>query len=366
MITNVQPELTTTEHDELTRCESVIEQGLRTFVDVGTALLTIRDGRLYREDWGTFEDYCQGKWGMVRRHANRMIAAAQAVVNLGPIGPIPQVESQARPLTQLAPDDQRIAWERAIETAPEGKITGAHVQRVVDGMRELPGTEDLEDDDDIELCAWLASYNNVGDDVCRSSGNVIIGTECGPHCPLYAIEEPKFSSEGQPHVSHNSGNNEWYTPPKFIEAARQVMGQIDLDPASSDIANQTVQATTFYTEQDDGLQHDWHGRVWMNPPYASPLIGQFSDKLVEHIARGSVPEACVRVNNATETAWFGAMLDVADCVCFIKTRVKFIDADGNPSGAPLQGQAILYAGPNWSMFGQVFSEFGRVLYAWRD
>ena len=169
-----------------------------------------------------------------------------------------------------------------------------------------------------------------------------------------------------PHVSQNSGNNEWYTPPRFIEAARQVMGEIDLDPASSDVANKTVQAATYYTQEDDGLQHDWYGRVWMNPPYASPLIGQFSDKLVEHVSLGGVTEACVLVNNATETAWFGAMLDVADCVCFIKTRVKFLDIDGNPSGAPLQGQAMLYVGPNWGMFGQVFSEFGRILYAWRD
>lgn len=170
----------------------------------------------------------------------------------------------------------------------------------------------------------------------------------------------------KPHVSRSTGNNEWYTPPEYIEAARQVMGEIDLDPASSEIANEIVGATTFYTQENDGLQHDWHGRVWMNPPYASNLIGLFTGKLARHVKWGDVPEACVLVNNATETAWFNVLLDIAACVCFIRGRVKFIDAEGNPTGAPLQGQALLYIGPKASAFGQAFSGLGVVLYAGRN
>lgn len=169
-----------------------------------------------------------------------------------------------------------------------------------------------------------------------------------------------------PHVSRNTGNNEWYTPPEYIEAARCVMGAIDLDPASSEFANEIVKATTFYTTENDGLAYNWRGRVWMNPPYASDLIGLFADKLAKHIKQGDVTEACVLVNNATETGWFNTLLDEAACACFIRGRVKFIDIDGNPSGTPLQGQAILYIGPNATTFGQIFSDFGTVLYARRD
>ena len=59
-----------------------------------------------------------------------------------------------------------------------------------------------------------------------------------------------------PHVSHNSGESEWYTPPPIIESARSVMGGIDLDPASSEKAQETVRAEGFFTAEDDGLTRD--------------------------------------------------------------------------------------------------------------
>jgi len=175
-----------------------------------------------------------------------------------------------------------------------------------------------------------------------------------------AGEEPtKSALKKKAHVAHNSGQNEWYTPAPFIEAARQVMGGIDLDPASSEIANRTVQAARYFTAEDDGLAQDWPVcRIWMNPPYAQPLISQFSNKIAEAADAGA--EAIVLVNNATETAWFQRMLQSASALCFPEKRVRFLDPDGNPKGAPLQGQALLYFGSNVSAFAEKFSEFGGV------
>lgn len=163
----------------------------------------------------------------------------------------------------------------------------------------------------------------------------------------------------KPHVAQNGGNNEWYTPADIIEAARAVLGGFDLDPASSEIANRTVQAASIFTAEDDGLSQEWPiGRVWMNPPYAQPLMGQFAAKYAAEVRKGS--SGIVLVNNATETVWFQTIAQVSSAVCFPQSRIRFLDPEGNP-GAPLQGQAILYAGDAPDSFEAAFGSFGVVL-----
>ena len=167
--------------------------------------------------------------------------------------------------------------------------------------------------------------------------------------------------KGKPHVSNNSGNNEWYTPSEYIKSARKVLGSIDLDPASSELANTVVKATKYYTIEDDGLIQDWHGKVYMNPPYATDLISPFIDKLIEFYEREQVNEAIVLVNNATETKWFQSLASIAISVCFPTGRVKYWCADGQ-RGGPLQGQAILYVGDNPIGFEHEFKQYGWVLH----
>jgi phage N-6-adenine-methyltransferase len=159
------------------------------------------------------------------------------------------------------------------------------------------------------------------------------------------------------HVSFNTGESEWYTPAEYIIAATAVMGRIDLDPASSEIANKTVGATLFYSVDDDGLDKYWAGKVWMNPPYSTELITRFVSKYVMHVSGNEISEGIVLVNNATETKWFGELVKVSTAVVFTAGRVKFLDPQGNP-GAPLQGQAILYTGSNVDKFIAEFSKFG--------
>ena len=163
------------------------------------------------------------------------------------------------------------------------------------------------------------------------------------------------------HVANNSGNNEWYTPAKYIDLAREVMGGIDCDPATSEIANQTVKAKTIFTAEDDGLAQTWRGRVWMNPPYAQPLMSDFAEAVSAKFESGEIEQACILVNNATETQWFQRMVSVANAVCFPKSRIKFLDSQGKP-GAPLQGQAIIYMGDNIELFVAAFKLEGAVLF----
>lgn len=164
----------------------------------------------------------------------------------------------------------------------------------------------------------------------------------------------------KPHVTHNSGENEWYTPVEFIHAAHEVLGDIDLDPCSSARANEVINASRYFTIDDDGLSCKWEGRVWMNPPYSSSFVEPFTRKLAEHYKAGDVTEAIVLVNNATETAWFQSLASKSAALCFPAGRIKYWGPN-REINQPLQGQAMFYLGKQTSKFETIFRRFGVVL-----
>ena len=160
-------ELTIQEVERLKELEHVIKDGLYTYFEVGGALMTIRDLELYRATHSTFESYCRDTFQISRAHAYRLIDShnvqstidkAQAInfieqatslqletKNKEEKGEVlndlgrstlqkPQNESQVRPLSKLPPEKQVKAWRKAVETAPDGKITAKHVQQVVNTM----------------------------------------------------------------------------------------------------------------------------------------------------------------------------------------------------------------------------------------
>jgi len=118
--------LTKLEAGKLSELESVIERGLPTFTEVGDALMGIRDGKLYRQTHGTFENYCRERWGFSKRHANRLVGAAGVLGVLGSIGPALSGESHARELVPLlnTPDVMREVVESVAE---QGRRNGKPV-----------------------------------------------------------------------------------------------------------------------------------------------------------------------------------------------------------------------------------------------
>lgn len=137
VLTNAQTQtvnlLNETETLELISLEATVEKGLRAFWKIGQALRLIRDKRLYRENYPTFEEYCLNRWEISRRSVDHLIAAASVYENFENHGSqiLPANERQVRPLTALPPEQQLEVWNQVVTTAPEGKITSTHVAQVV-------------------------------------------------------------------------------------------------------------------------------------------------------------------------------------------------------------------------------------------
>ncbi len=149
---------------------------------------------------------------------------------------------------------------------------------------------------------------------------------------------------------------DWYTPPQFIALVRLVMG-IDLDPASDDVAQQWVQATTYYTSSQDGLAHPWFGRVWLHPP-AHGKTAKWIKKILAEYDSGRVTEAVLLVTPSVGSKWFQKLTRLFP-VCFPDERISFLDAQGTQL-RPKHGNAIFYLGQNIKQFKQVFGAIGSV------
>jgi phage N-6-adenine-methyltransferase len=161
------------------------------------------------------------------------------------------------------------------------------------------------------------------------------------------------------HRALGTGENEWYTPPDVLEDVRAVLGEIDLDPASSERAQGQVSAARYFSIEDNALLREWGGRVYLNPPYSQPAIDRFTAKLVEEYRAGRVTEAVMLTHNYTDTRWFHTAEAEAAAICFTRGRIRFISPSGELA-APTQGQAFFYYGPRVERFIGVFQRRGFV------
>lgn len=178
-------------------------------------------------------------------------------------------------------------------------------------------------------------------------------------CPLEAPEP--VVSRGVPPALLASESNEWYTPASYVEAARELMGGIDIDPASCETANKIVQAGIYYDIHSNGLDKEWNGHVWLNPPYgmSEGRSNQdiWSQRLIQQYESGITTEAILLVNANTEARWFQPLYDYL--ICFTNHRIKFYNANGTPN-QPTQGNALVYFGKQRQRFIELFRQFGRI------
>jgi hypothetical protein len=139
--------------------------------------------------------------------------------------------------------------------------------------------------------------------------------------------------------------------------ARDVLGAIDLDPASSVEAQAVIGARRFFTIEQDGLSQRWRGRLWLNVPYSRP--GPWVDKLVASYQTGQVSAAVALFNSMTGARWFDTL---ARCGwrCELRKRIAFW-GPATAGGPGMRDQVFFYLGRKPERFASVFGEHGRIV-----
>jgi len=151
-----------------------------------------------------------------------------------------------------------------------------------------------------------------------------------------------------------TGDNEWFTPSKYIESARKVMGSIDIDPASNHFAQLTVKADKYCTIETNGLDKHWIGNVWLNPPYGRGLIAKFVNKALDE---PMINNMIILVNSYPDTSWYHLLLGNSCALCMTRGRIHFEKKDGAKASPP-SGQTFFYIGNDPDEFTREFSQYG--------
>ena len=135
------------------------------------------------------------------------------------------------------------------------------------------------------------------------------------------------------HDSINNKSEDWYTPPHLFED----MGlEFDLDPCAPVGGVPWIPATRHYSIEDDGLNQEWVGKVWLNPPYGKHTLSWLS-KMHNH--RNGVSLVFAR----TDTKWYHDYVAKADAILFLKGRIKFVDGLGKTGGSGAGSGSMLIA-----------------------
>lgn len=182
---------------------------------------------------------------------------------------------------------------------------------------------------------------------------------------------------------HSHASPEWYTPASIVDAAVQVMGAIDLDPASCEEANRVVRAARYFTAEDDGLTAPWSGdRIFLNPP--GGLVKPFWERLVSYccsLSRARVRRQAIWIGYSLEqlqTLQSGAcgMSPLHFSICVPRRRIAFVENEARRRArqeaqrlagkaptervSPTHANYILYIGDHTMRFRGYFGPLGVV------
>jgi len=204
---------------------------------------------------------------------------------------------------------------------------------------------------DGEFAPWLRSQG-----IPRTLAYYYISLITNEKCQDFDTSDPKET--GADDWWQSTASPEWCTPQHVVALIKRCLRGIDLDPCSNSKENANIPATHVFTKHDDGLQFDWCGKIYMNPPYGRD-IGRWVEKLAHEYRKGHTTEAIALVPARVDTDWFQSFRDFP--VCFIGGRLKF---SGSENSAPFPS-AMFYLGPDIPKFARVFGDTGDIWVRWR-
>lgn len=133
----------------------------------------------------------------------------------------------------------------------------------------------------------------------------------------------------------------WSTPQEFFERY-DVMYQFTLDVCASD---ENAKCERYFTKEDDGLQQEWSGSCWMNPPYGKE-IKKWVKKAYESAVHNDATVVCL-LPSRTDTAWWHDYCMKGE-IEFIRGRLKF---GGSKNAAPFPSAVVIFDGRNMHLDG---------------
>jgi hypothetical protein len=148
-------------------------------------------------------------------------------------------------------------------------------------------------------------------------------------------------------VLNLTGDTQWFTPEEVLAAVRVTFGgAIDIDPASCAEAQQRVQARVWYDKDSNGLDHEWFGKGFINPPYDTPTIRPYVDKTIFEFEAGRLESAILLTNDQTDAGWFQKA-----------ARLNFYNPNRDGSSRTCNS-TIFYFGDDEQAFQSAFSSIG--------
>lgn len=198
---------------------------------------------------------------------------------------------------------------------------------------------------------------------------------------LEPIAAPKNAAQL---INQTSGEFEYFTPLAIVNVARDVMRGIDLDPASSEVANGGIAAKRIFTIKEDAMRQVWTAKsIWMNHPFGiaeTPCEpdcrrqetnprhkhhdfiwhgnAAWVNKLIYEFKEGNFEQGICITYACTSEAWFTPLLHYPQC--FLVPRTNYYTPEGKKLSGVTKGSVVTYLGPNVNRFAQRFANLGVV------